>query len=152
MVRIARAVLAAAALIALGASSVTAAPSAPSGTPIVIGAVLSITGNYAPLGEPERNALKIAEAEINASGGVAGHPLSIKILDDEGKPDTAQQLVTQLVGEHVAAIIGGTLTPTTLAMTRDQRCKDRRNLHEPDRFALEHEERRDEISLRVHTA
>ena len=118
MVRIARAALAAAVLIALGASSVTVAAAAPSGTPIVIGAVLSITGNYAPLGEPERNALKIAEAEINASGGVAGHPLSIKILDDEGKPDTAQQLVTQLVGEHVAAIIGGTLTPTTLAMTR----------------------------------
>ena len=118
MVRIARAALAAAALIALGASSVTAAPTAPTGTPIVIGAVLSITGNYAPLGEPERNALKVAEAEINASGGIAGHPLSIKILDDEGKPDTAQQLATQLVGEHVAAIIGGTLTPTTLAMTR----------------------------------
>ena len=95
-----------------------AAPAAPSGAPIVIGAILSITGNYAPLGEPERNALKIAETEINAHGGVAGHPLQIKIVDDEGKADTAQQLATQLVGDHVTAIIGGTLTPTTIAMAR----------------------------------
>ena len=118
MFRFPRAAAAALALTALASSGVAAAPKAPTGAPIVIGAVLSITGNYAPLGEPERNALKIAETDINAHGGIAGRPLQIKILDDEGKPDTAQQLATQLVGEHVAAIIGGTLTPTTQAMTR----------------------------------
>ena len=118
MVRLARAAAAAAALALLAPSAGIAAPKMPAGSPIVIGAVLSITGNYAPLGEPERNALKIAEAEINEHGGVGGRPLQIKILDDEGKADTAQQLTTQLVGEHVAAIIGGTLTPTTLAMAR----------------------------------
>jgi branched-chain amino acid transport system substrate-binding protein len=91
---------------------------APAGSPIVIGAILSITGNYAPLGEPERNALVIAQKDINAHGGIAGRPVQITILDDEGKADVAQQLATQLTGQHVAAIVGGTLTPTTAAISR----------------------------------
>jgi len=105
----------ASASVALG-PAVAAAP--PSGAPIVIGAILSVTGNYAPLGEPEKNALVIAEKDINAHGGIAGRPLQITILDDEGKADVAQQLATQLVGQHVAAIVGGTLTPTTAAISR----------------------------------
>lgn len=116
--RLTRTTLTVLALSALVCSPLGAASAAPSGSPIVVGAILSITGNYAPLGEPERNALKIAETDINAHGGVAGHPLQIRIVDDEGKADTAQQLATQLVGDHVAAIIGGTLTPTTIAMAR----------------------------------
>ncbi|GAC1536128.1 MAG: ABC transporter substrate-binding protein [Candidatus Velthaea sp.] len=116
--RLFRTVTALVAFAGLTLTQAGAAPSGPSGSPIIIGAVLSITGNYAPLGEPERNALKVAEADINARGGIAGRPVQFKIVDDEGKADTAQQLVTQLVGEKVAAIIGGTLTPTTIAMTR----------------------------------
>src|SRR5271170_5330619 len=79
-----------------------AAATKPSGTPVTIGAILSITGPYAPLGEPERNAIQIAVADVNASGGINGHPLAVQILDDESKADTAQQLATQLVGQKVA--------------------------------------------------
>jgi branched-chain amino acid transport system substrate-binding protein len=90
----------------------------PSGTPVTIGAILSITGPYAPLGEPERNAIQIAVADVNASGGINGHPLQVQILDDESKADTAQQLATQLVGQKVAAIIGGSISPTSEAIVR----------------------------------
>lgn len=90
----------------------------PSGTPVTIGAILSITGPYAPLGEPERNAIQIAVADVNASGGINGHPLQVQILDDESKADTAQQLATQLVGAKVAAIIGGSISPTSEAIAR----------------------------------
>ncbi len=95
-----------------------ATPAAPSGQPIVIGAILSITGIYAPLGEPESKALQLAEKDINAHGGIAGRPLHIVIEDDEGKGDTAAQLATGLIGQNVAAIIGGSLTPTSLAIAR----------------------------------
>ena len=94
------------------------APAAPAGQPIVIGAILSITGLYAPLGEPESKALRLAEKDINAHGGIAGRPLHIIIQDDEGKGDTAAQLATGLIGQNVAAIIGGSLTPTSLAIAR----------------------------------
>jgi branched-chain amino acid transport system substrate-binding protein len=101
--------------LALCASAVSAAPS---GRPVVIGAIISTSGLYAPLGEPERNALKLAEADINAHGGVGGRPLQIQIVDDEGKGDTAAQLATSLIGQNVAALIGGSLTPTSAAIAR----------------------------------
>jgi branched-chain amino acid transport system substrate-binding protein len=90
----------------------------PGGTPVTIGAILSITGPYAPLGEPERNAIQIAVADVNATGGINGQPLHVQILDDESKADVAQQLATQLVGQKVAAIIGASLSPTSEAIAR----------------------------------
>jgi len=109
--------LCSAALLVLFAAPAGAAMK-PSGTPVTIGAILSITGPYAPLGEPERNAIQIAVADVNASGGINGHPLEVTILDDESKADTAQQLATQLIGQKVAAIVGGTLSPTSEAIAR----------------------------------
>ena len=105
-------------LIALSLCASSAAGAAPSGPPVVVGAILSTSGLYAPLGEPERNALKLAEADINAQGGINGRPLQISIVDDEGKGDTAAQLATSLIGQNVAAIIGGSLTPTSAAIAR----------------------------------
>jgi ABC-type branched-subunit amino acid transport system substrate-binding protein len=40
----------------------------------------------------------IAGQQINARGGVAGRPIGVTILDDEGKPDVSAQLATQAVG------------------------------------------------------
>lgn len=114
--RFVRIAIAAVVLPALAIAQARAA--APSGPPIVIGAILSITGPYAPLGEPERNALKVAETDINASGGVNGRPVQISIVDDQSKPDIAQQLATQMVGEKVAALIGGSISPTSEAIAR----------------------------------
>ncbi len=90
----------------------------PSGPPVQIGAILSITGPYAPLGEPEKNAINLAVADVNANGGINGRPLAITVLDDESKADVAQQLATQLVGEHVAALIGGSISPPSVAIAR----------------------------------
>lgn len=112
-----RSILSSALLIALCAAPAGAAAK-PAGAPITIGAILSITGPYAPLGEPERNAISIAVADVNASGGINGHPLNVQILDDESKADIAQQLATQLVGQHVAALIGGSISPTSEAIAR----------------------------------
>ena len=86
--------------------------------PITIGAILSISGLYAPLGEPQRNALTLAETQINAHGGVGGRPIHFIIQDDEGKADIAAQLATNLIGQNVALIVGGSLTPTSIAISR----------------------------------
>ena len=115
--RLLRSFACSAVLLALFTGIAGAAPK-PSGAPVSIGAILSITGPYAPLGEPERTAIQIAVADVNASGGINGHPLQVKILDDESKADTASQLATQLVGEKVAAIIGGSLSPSSEAIAR----------------------------------
>jgi len=103
---------------ALIAASVPIAAPAADRSPITIGAILSITGLYAPVGEPERNALVLAEKDINDHGGIAGHPVHFLIQDDEGKADTASQLATNLIGQNVSCIIGGSLTPTSAAISR----------------------------------
>jgi branched-chain amino acid transport system substrate-binding protein len=112
-----RCTVTAVALLPLVAAPLGAAPKL-AGAPIQIGAILSITGPYAPLGEPERNAITIAVADVNASGGINGRPLAVTILDDESKADVAQQLATQLVGQNVAAIIGGSISPPSVAIAR----------------------------------
>lgn len=112
-----RSIAGAVALLALIAGPAGAA-TAPSGPPVMVGAILSISGPYAPLGEPERNAIQIAVADVNATGGINGRPLQVQILDDQSKADVAQELATQLVGQNVAAIIGGSITPTSEAIAR----------------------------------
>ncbi len=86
--------------------------------PIQIGAILSYSGPSAPLGEPQVNALKLAETEINSHGGVNGRPIHFVIVDDEAKADVASQLATQQIASGVAAIICGTRVDTTNAVAR----------------------------------
>lgn len=90
----------------------------PAAEPIQIGAILSYSGPSAPLGQPQVNALKLAETEINAHGGVGGRPIHFVIVDDEAKPDVASQLATQQIASGVAAIICGTRVDTTNAVAR----------------------------------
>ncbi len=125
--RIAAAVMAVVALAGSGLGNAVSAATKPAGPPITIGAILSITGPYAPLGEPEKNAILIAVADVNANGGINGRPLQVTILDDESKADVAQQLATQLVGQKVAAIIGGSISPPSVAIARV--ANDAKTLH-----------------------
>lgn len=96
----------------------TAAVPAQAPAPIVIGAILSYTGPSAPLGQPQVNALKLAESDINAHGGIKGRPVHFDIVDDEAKADVASQLATQMIGRHVAALLCGTRVDTSEAAAR----------------------------------
>lgn len=88
--------------------------------PYKIGAVLSETGTYAGLGEPERNTLEMEVARINNEGGVDGHPVEIVYVDDATDPDTAVAETTRLIDkEGVLAIIGATGTGSTMAMRQE---------------------------------
>lgn len=100
------------------AFATTAAAPAQTNEPIRIGAVLSYSGPSAPLGQPQVNALKLAEEDINAHGGINGRKVVFDIVDDEAKPDVAAQLTTQLIGKNVAAILCGTRVATTDAAAR----------------------------------
>jgi len=87
------------------------------GDPIKIGAVLSLTGPGAGIGQPERNGILLAEKAINDRGGVKGRPIKILIEDDGSKPDNAKAKAEQLIfQEKVAAMLGPTLTASTGAV------------------------------------
>ena len=84
--------------------------------PYVIGATVSESGPGATLGRPEADSIQMAVDEINKAGGVQGHPLQVTILDDESNATTAVNNTRKLLDQHVAAIIGSSLTQTSLAM------------------------------------
>jgi branched-chain amino acid transport system substrate-binding protein len=88
-------------------------PSAKSQT-YLVGAIFSITGPASYLGEPERNSLEMVAEALNAKGGINGHPVKLVIYDDEGDVTKARLHASKLINEGVQAIIGPSLTQTSM--------------------------------------
>ncbi len=85
--------------------------------PYLVGVVVSLSGPASTLGRPAADSIELAANEMNAAGGVNGHPLVVKpILDDESKPTEAVNAVRKLLDQHPVALIGSSGTPTSLAM------------------------------------
>lgn len=82
-----------------------------------IGGVFSVTGPASFLGDPEKKSLEMAVDEINARGGIDGRLLEAVIYDDEGDPTKTVLAANKLISsDGVIAVIGPSLTPTTLAI------------------------------------
>ncbi len=82
-----------------------------------IGGLFSITGPSSFLGDPEKKSMELAIEQINAAGGINGHMLAAVIYDDEGDPSKAVNAASKLIeSDKVIAIVGPSLTPTTLAV------------------------------------
>ncbi len=87
------------------------------GPPIRIGHIAPLTGDAAIWGVWEREGIDLAVDEINAAGGVAGRRVSVLNEDDQGSPSAAVSALKNLISARgVRAVIGGTLSGTTLAM------------------------------------
>ena len=85
--------------------------------PYVIGGIFSITGPASYLGEPERNSLEMVAGEINAKGGINGHPLKLVIYDDEGDVTKARLHAEKLLQKDKAlAIVGPSITPASMTV------------------------------------
>ena len=88
--------------------------------PIKIGAILSLTGTYAGLGEPEKNLIEMEVKKINDAGGINGRPIEVIIEDDATDEAQAVAAASRLIEqENVVAIIGATGTGQTMAMRGD---------------------------------
>ena len=93
---------------------------AASGEPIKIGAILSLTGTYAGLGEPEKKLIEMEVKKINDAGGINGRPVEVIIEDDATDEAQAVAAASRLIEqEGVVAIIGATGTGQTMAMRGD---------------------------------
>lgn len=88
--------------------------------PYKIGAVLSLTGTYAGLGIPEKQAIELEVARINDAGGINGREIEVVFEDDATDAAKAQAAVVRLIDEEeVIAIIGTSGTGQTMAMRTD---------------------------------
>ncbi len=105
----------------------TEACSTPSGAPakgpepVKIGASISLTNALAGSGAPLKNAIRAAEGQINANGGLLGRPVQFIILDDTSDetatPGSLIQTTAQkLVDQGVVAFLGPVGSSQVLAM------------------------------------
>lgn len=84
--------------------------------PYKIGAIVSLSGTYAGLGEPEKVVLEMEVERINAAGGINGHPIELLIEDDGTDDAKAAAAAAKLIEQDgVLALIGATGTGGTMA-------------------------------------
>lgn len=82
-----------------------------------IGAIFDITGSASSLGMPERDSALMLEEQINAQGGINGHPIKIIIEDNESNETKAVQAAKKLIEvDQVLAIVGPSTTGTSMAI------------------------------------
>lgn len=83
---------------------------------ITIGALLPLTGNDSDDGIRALNGLQLAKEEINNNGGILGKKLDIIVLNDRGDESYILQQYNTLKSYDVAAIIGSSYSPVTMAL------------------------------------
>ena len=89
---------------------------------ILLGEVGSLTGSEATFGQSTANGIQMAIDEVNATGGVkladgTSKKLSVRVYDDQGKPEEAANAVTRLITQDkVKVILGEVASSNSLAM------------------------------------
>jgi branched-chain amino acid transport system substrate-binding protein len=75
--------------------------------PYRIGVLVGLTGSYAALGEPERDAAEAYAEWANSQGGVNGHPIELVVADTtSSESEAVNQLRRLATQEEVIGIIG----------------------------------------------
>lgn len=84
-----------------------------------MGAVLSLTGSNATVGEDVRRAVALAVDKVNATGGVLGKKFNVIVEDSGGNPTTALNAARKLVSvDKVPVVIGEYSSGITLPMAQ----------------------------------
>ena len=103
------------------AATKSTAPSAPGGaataggtkSEIVLGSIGTDSGPFGALTLPEIHGAKAWVSDINARGGLNGHPVRLIIHDDGGDPSKALSLAKKLVEQDKVQAFFGTRAPFT---------------------------------------
>lgn len=83
--------------------------------PVIIGLDADMSSSSAQSGEAIRRGAAVAIAEINAAGGLLGHPVDLVVRDHRGIPARGRDNVEDFAAmPGLLAIIGGAHTPVAL--------------------------------------
>lgn len=82
---------------------------------IRVGQVVSLTGNYSPLGSENKKSVELAVAKVNREGGVLGRQLEVVVQDDRSQPEQAVLAFNDLRDDDVTAVIGSPFSNSALA-------------------------------------
>ena len=75
--------------------------------PILVGAAVSRTGAQAPLADGYGKALLLWQDEVNATGGLLGRKVELRLLDDASQAGRAGALYGELIRQHKADLLIG---------------------------------------------
>lgn len=99
-----------------GSPTPTASPTA-AATPYKVGALFAVSGNNSPLGTPEKQTVEMLAAQINASGGINGHPLEVITYDTTSDTTQCVTLANKLIQQdNVLAIVGPSSSGESVAL------------------------------------
>lgn len=83
---------------------------------VKIGVINPETGDFATYGKPVKEALMLAQSEINSNGGIDGKKVELIIEDDGGLPKNSVSAFQKLVNtDKVEAVIGPLASQSCLA-------------------------------------
>jgi branched-chain amino acid transport system substrate-binding protein len=83
------------------------ATSTSAGSPVTVGISLPLTGQFSTDGLACEKGAELWASDINAAGGLLGHPVRLKILNDNSLEKTTVNDYTQLIGtDHVNFVLG----------------------------------------------
>jgi branched-chain amino acid transport system substrate-binding protein len=99
--------------------------SAGPGTPIRLGTILGLTGDNSSYGQKMLRGFQFAVDEINASGGINGSPLSLRVEDSQFDPSKAVTAYRKVVGvDGVRIIVGITGSKNAIPVCEAARSED----------------------------
>ena len=94
---------------ASGTNGPAGSAAVPNNLPITVGFVGSITGLYGTSFRPLLNAIQANVTDLNARGGINGHPIKLIVADDGGDPaNYLAQLRRMVEQDKVIAFVGNT--------------------------------------------
>lgn len=96
-------------------SAALALPAIAQARPIVIGQSAAFSGPAAQLGIQMNAGAKIFIDSVNAAGGVNGHAIELRTLDDGYEPDRCAANTAKFIKDDVFALLGYVGTPTCAA-------------------------------------
>jgi len=94
-------------LAACSSSSTSSGGNTASKSPILIGTSLSLTGDFSVDGQAFERGYNLWVQNINKAGGLLGHKVTLKVLNDNSDPATAATNYTQLISTDHAAFVFG---------------------------------------------
>jgi branched-chain amino acid transport system substrate-binding protein len=104
-------------------SAPTTAPSGaaqaaqPGGRAIKIGYLADANGTSAPIAAGMHLGTDLALQQINAGGGINGHPLRVTYVDPQSDPANASQMATQLIqSDKIDVLMGAVLSSECLVL------------------------------------
>ncbi len=85
--------------------------------PIRIGFPLPLTGTFAAIAADLQKGAQLAEAELNAKGGIMGRKLEVLFRDDQLKPAVGAQRTKELIeNDKVQFVVGGLAAHVQMAI------------------------------------